>query len=82
MKKTINFDDYVNCLLDGKSKSIYRSQLMFRNKDHKIHIPEVNKVALSRDDDKWIFNKDGTSTLVRGQYSLCKNSLLGVISNH
>ena len=31
VKKTIGFDDYKNCLLNSKSKSIYRSQLMFRN---------------------------------------------------
>ena len=31
VKKTISFDDYKNCLLDVKSKSIYRSQLMFVN---------------------------------------------------
>ena len=34
MKKTLDFDDYKNCLLDSKSKSIYRSQLKFRNKKH------------------------------------------------
>ena len=61
--KTISFDDYKNCLLDVKSKSIYRSQLMFRN-----------------DDDKSIVKKDGVTTLARGHYSLCFNSLLEIIS--
>ena len=46
VKKTISFDDYKNCLLDAKSKGIYRSQLMFRNNKHEIHTVEVNKVAL------------------------------------
>ena len=64
-------------LLDVKSKSIYRSQLMFRNNKHTV---EVNQVALNRDDNKWIVKKDGISTLARGHYSLCFNSLLGVIS--
>ena len=54
MKKTISFDDYKNCLLDVKSKSIYRSQLMFRNKRREIHAVEVNKVVLNRDGDKRI----------------------------
>ena len=31
-----------------KSKSIHRSQLMFRNNDHEVHTVEVNKVALNR----------------------------------
>ena len=43
MKKTISFDDCKNCLLDVKSKSMYRSQLMFRNNKHEIHAVEVNK---------------------------------------
>ena len=53
-----NFYDYKNCLLNVKSKSIFRPQLMFRNNKHEIHTIEVNKVALNRDDDKWIVKKD------------------------
>ena len=52
VKKTISFDDYKNCLPDVKSKSIYGSQLMFRNNWHEIHTIEVNKVTFKRDDDK------------------------------
>ena len=37
VKNTISLDDYKNCLLDSESKSIYRSQLMFRNNKHEIH---------------------------------------------
>ena len=80
VQKTISFDDYVNCLLDVKGKSIYRSQLVFRNNKHKIHTVEVNKVALNRDNDKQIIQKDGVRTLAHGHYSSCRNSLLGVIS--
>ena len=36
---------------------------MFRNKKHEIHMVEVNKVTLSRDDDKQIVEKDWISTL-------------------
>ena len=79
VKNSLDFDDYKNCLLDVKSKSIYRSQLMFRNKKHEIHTVKVNKVALNRDDDKRIVKKDGISTLARGHYSLCWNSLLAFI---
>ena len=35
----------------GKSKSIYRSQLMFRNRKHKVNAVEVNKVASNIDDN-------------------------------
>ena len=80
VKKTISFDDYKNYLFDSKSKSIYRSQLMFRNNKHEIHTVEVNKVALNRDDDKRIVKKDGISILALSHNSLCWNSFLGVIS--
>ena len=41
--KMISFDDQKNCLLDVKSKIIYRWQLMFRNKKCKIYTIKVNK---------------------------------------
>ena len=53
-KKTLDFDDYKNCLLNLKSTNIYRSQLTFRNKKHEIHMVEVSKVVSNRDDDKRI----------------------------
>ena len=76
MKKTVSFDNYKICLLDVKSKSIYKPQLKFRNNKHEIHTVEVNKVALNRDNDKRIVKKDGISTLASGHNSLCWNSLL------
>ena len=80
-KKMLDFDDYKKCLFSpGKSKSIYRSQLMFRNRKHEVHTVEVNNVALNRDDDKQIAKKDRISTLGRGHNSLCWNSLLGKVS--
>ena len=85
VKKTLGFDDYKKCLFGpvggmGKSKSIYRRQLMFRNRKHEVHTVEVNKVALNRDDDKRIVKKNGVSTLARGHNSLCWNSLLREVS--
>ena len=78
VKKTISFDDYKNCLLDSKSKSIYKSQLMFRNNKHEIHTVEVNKVALNRHDDKRTVKNDGISTIELGHNSLCWNSYSGL----
>ena len=80
MKKTISLDDCKNCLLDVKSESIYRPQLMFRNNKHEIHTVEVNKITLNRDDDKRIVKKDGISTLARGHNSLSWNSFVKFIS--
>ena len=47
VKKTLGFDDYKKCLFNSVGKSIYRSQLMFRNRNHEVHTVEVNKVALT-----------------------------------
>ena len=80
VKKTLDFDDYKKCLFSPVGASIYRSQLMFRNKKHEVHTIEVNKVALNRDDDKRIAKKDRISTLARGHNSLCWNPLLGEVS--
>ena len=83
VNKTLGFNDHKECLFNlvGKSiYSIYRSQLVFKNRNHEVHTIEVNKVALNRDDDKRIAKKDGVSTLARDHKSLCWNYLLGEVS--
>ena len=73
IRKTISFEDYKNCLLSGEAS--YRSQLMFRSSKHEVRTLEVNKLVLSRDDDKHI-TVNGISILARGhnrtiKYNLC-----------
>ena len=67
VKKTISFEDYKRCLLEGRN--IHRSQLMFRSKKHNVRTLEVNKLALNRDDDKRV-SVDGIASLAMGHYSL------------
>ena len=67
VRKTITFEDYKNCLFSGETS--YRSQLMFRSSKHKIQTLEVNKIALSKDDDKRI-TIDGVRSLARGHFRL------------
>ena len=67
VKKTISFEDYKRCLLEGRN--IHRSQLMFRSKKHKIKTLEVNKLALSREDDKRV-SIDGIASLAMGHKNL------------
>ena len=69
VKKTISFEDYKNCLFSGESS--YRSQLMFRSSKHEVRTLEVNKLALSRDNDKRI-TADGIASLARGHWVTCK----------
>ena len=79
VKRTLFFYDYKNCLLNPTNESVYRPQLMFRSKKHKVHTTEVNKVALDRNDDKQIAKKDGISILAHDHKSLCWSPLLGEI---
>ena len=65
VKKMISFEDYKHRLLGGESS--YRSQLMFRSLKHEVRMLEVNKFALSRDDDKRI-TADGIASLARGHW--------------
>ena len=52
IKKMIKFDDYKKCLLNDKV--ILRSQRRFISKKHDVYTEDVNKIALSNDDDKRI----------------------------
>ena len=72
VRAMISFEDYKNCLLTGETS--YRSQLMFRSSKHEVRTLEVNKLALSRDDDKRI-TANGISSLARGHYRTIKYNL-------
>ena len=67
VKKTISFEDYKRCLFEGTR--IHRSQMLFRSLKHNVRTLEVNKLALSREDDKRI-SMDGISSLAMGHYNL------------
>ena len=71
VRKTIRFEDYKACLF-GRGSS-YRSQLMFRALRDEVKTLEVNKLALSRDDDKRI-TVNGINSLARG-ITMLKNNL-------
>ena len=71
-KKTISFEDYMACLFSGETS--YRSQLMFRSLKHEVRTLEVNKLALSRYNDKRI-TVNGISSLARGHHCTTKYNL-------
>ena len=52
IKKMIKFDDYKKCLLNDKV--ILKSQQRFISTKHDVYTENVNKIALSNDDDKRI----------------------------
>ena len=53
---------------------------MFRLAKHEVHTIKVNKVALTRDDDKRISRKDWISTFARGHKDLSWSPLFGELS--
>ena len=67
VKKTISFEDYKRCLFEGRV--IHRSQMMFRSRKHQVKTLEVNKLALSREDDKRI-SINGIDSLAMGHYKV------------
>jgi hypothetical protein len=66
--KTITFDDYVTCLRENAPA--FRSMSLIRSKKHKMSTVEINKTALSSDDDKRYVTEDGINTLPWGHYKL------------
>ena len=68
----ISFEDYKNYLLSGEIS--YRSKLMFRSSKQEVRTLEVNKLSLSRDDDKHI-TVNGINSLARGHCCTIKYNL-------
>ena len=61
VKKGIIFEDYVKCLFSGEKQM--RSMKIIRSENHDIYSKEVNKVALSNEDDKRKVLRDKIHTL-------------------
>ena len=61
VKKEITFEDYVDCLFSGQKQN--RSMKIIRSENHDIYSKEVNKVALSNEDDKRIVLENKINTL-------------------
>ena len=50
IKRILKFNDYKNCLL--KNEIILKSQQRFKSETHNVYTEEINKIALSSNDDK------------------------------
>ena len=60
VKKGIDFQDYVDCLFSSEKQM--RSMKIIRSENPEIYSKEVNKVALSNEDDKRKLGKDKVNT--------------------
>ena len=64
IKKMIKFNDYKKCLLDDEV--ILKSQQRFISKKHDIYTENINKIALSNEDDKRIVSSNKISSYPYG----------------
>ena len=76
VKKKIIFKNYVDALF--KDEMIIKSQQRFRSDHHKVYTEEVNKIALSSNDDKRIQTFDKVTTYPYGTnaFMVCENEML------
>ena len=70
VKNTITHEDYKDCLLN-KTQHL-RQMNVIRSHMHVMYTEEINKIALSGDDDKRVIGDDGIHTHAHGHWRLEK----------
>ena len=70
------FENYKDCLFNNKT--IYRSQERFKSYYHNMYTEEVNKIALSSNDDKRLQTFDRITTYPYGTnaFKVCESEML------
>ena len=64
IKKMIKFNDYKKCLLNDEV--IFKSQQRFVSKKHDVYTENINKIALSNNDDKIKASSDKITSYLYG----------------
>ena len=70
------FEDYIDCLLNNKN--VYRSQQRFKIYNHDVYTEEVNKTALSSNDDTRLQTYDKITIYPYGTnaFKVCESEML------
>ena len=68
IKRKLMFKNYIDCLFNGKI--ILQSQQRFKRDCHIVYIQQINKIALSSNDDKTLQAFDKTATYPHGTNAL------------
>ena len=78
IKQKVMFENFKDCLFNNKT--IYRSQEIFRSYYHVMYTEEVNKIALSSNDDKRLQTFDRITTYPYGTnaFKVCESEMLMV----
>ena len=76
VKREITFKNFADALFNDEV--IIRSQQRFRSDHHRVCMGEVNKIALSSNDDKRIQTFDKVATFLYGTnaFKVCENEML------
>ena len=64
INKMLSFSDYKNCLFDNGK--VLRSQQRFKSENHIVYTENINKIALSCNDDKRFVATDGIESYPYG----------------
>ena len=78
IKRELTFENYKDCLLNDKI--ILKSQQRFKSDHHKVYTEEINKIALSSNDDKRLQTSDRIKTYPYGTnaFKVCESEMLMV----
>ena len=76
MKRELMFENYKDSLFNDKI--ILKSQQRFKSDHHKVYTEEVNKIALSSNDDKRLQTFDKVTTYPYGTnaFKVCESEML------
>ena len=72
INKMLSFRDYKNCLLDNEK--VLRSQQRFKSENHIVYTENINKIAVSCNDDKRFVATDGIESYPYGYVLKKKNN--------
>ena len=75
------FENYTDCLFNNKI--ILKSQQRFKSDHHNVYTEEINKIALSSNDDKRLQTFDRVTTYPYGTnvFKVCESEILAIKDN-
>ena len=78
IKRRIKFEDYKDSLFNNNT--ILKSQLRFKSDLHIVYTEEVNKIAISSNDDKRLQTYDKITTYPYGtnDFKVCESQVMAV----
>ena len=78
IKRYLMFENYKDCLFNNKI--ILKSKQIFKSDHHNVYTEEINKIALSSNDNKRLQTSDRIKTYPYGTnaFKVCENEMLEV----